>query len=127
SQVTLRRGAKVLLEGADLALNPGEKIGLIGANGSGKSSLFALLRGDLHADQGEVDYPARWRVAHVAQETPALDRTALEYAIDGDTTLRKRETQLAEAEAGEDTELSGARMGELHAALGDADAYTVRS
>ncbi len=85
SQVTLRRGAKVLLEGADLALNAGEKIGLIGANGSGKSSLFALLRGELHADQGEVDYPARWRVAHVAQETPALERPALEYAIDGDT------------------------------------------
>src|SRR6187431_2802213 len=102
SQVTLRRGAKVLLEGADLALNPGEKIGLIGANGSGKSSLFALLRGELHADQGEVDYPARWRVAHVAQETPALPRPALEYAIDGDTTLRRLETELAAAEAADD-------------------------
>src|SRR5206468_4397662 len=78
AQVTLRRGAKTLLEGADVSLNPGDRIGLIGANGSGKSSLFALLRGELHADQGEVDYPARWRVAYVAQETPALERTALE-------------------------------------------------
>src|SRR6266513_1709200 len=103
SQVTLRRGAKTLLDGADVALNPGDKIGLIGANGSGKSSLFALLRGELHADKGEVDYPARWRVAHVAQETPALERPALEYANDGH------------------------RIGELHAAMGDADAYTVRS
>src|SRR5712675_1224309 len=127
SQITLRRGVKTLLEGADASLNPGDRIGLIGANGSGKSSLFALLRGELHADQGEVDYPARWRLAHVAQETPALDRPALEYAIDGDTTLRKLEAELAEIEAAEDTEHSGHRIGELHAAMGDADAYTVRS
>src|SRR2546425_10360384 len=99
SQVTLRRGAKLLLEGADVALNPGDKIGLIGANGSGKSSLFALLRGELHADKGELDYPARWRVAYVAQETPALERPALEYAIDGETKLRKLEAELAAAEA----------------------------
>ncbi len=123
SQVTLRRGAKTLLEGADVALNPGDRVGLIGANGSGKTSLFALLRGELHADRGEVDYPARWRVAYVAQETPALDRPALEYAIDGDTTLRKLEARLAEAEAANDGHL----IGELHAAMGDADAYTVRS
>jgi ATP-binding cassette subfamily F protein 3 len=123
SQVTLRRGTKVLLEGTDVSLNPGDKIGLIGANGSGKSSLFALLRGELHADQGEVDFPARWRVAHVAQETPALDRPALEYAIDGDTTLRRLEQELAAAESADDGNL----IGELHAALGDADAYTVRS
>jgi len=123
SQVTLRRGSKTLLEGADVALNPGDRIGLIGANGSGKTSLFALLRGELHADKGEVDYPARWRVACVAQETPALARPALEYAIDGDTTLRKLEAELAAAEAADD----GHRIGELHAAMGDADAYTVRS
>jgi ATP-binding cassette subfamily F protein 3 len=123
SQVTLRRGTKTLLEGADVALNPGDKIGLIGANGSGKSSLFALLRGELHADKGEVDFPARWRVAYVAQETPALARTALEYAIDGDTTLRKIEAKLAAAEGADDGHL----IGELHAAMGDADAYTVRS
>ena len=123
SQVTLRRGAKSLLEGADVALNPGDRIGLIGANGSGKTSLFALLRGELHADKGEVDYPARWRVACVAQETPALARPALEYAIDGDTPLRRLERELAVAEAADD----GHRIGELHAAMGDADAYTVRS
>jgi ATP-binding cassette subfamily F protein 3 len=123
SQVTLQRGTKVLLEKADLSLNPGDKIGLIGANGSGKSSLFAVLRDELHADAGEVDYPARWRVAHVAQETPALDRPALEYAIDGDTTLRRLEKALEAAETAND----GIRIGELHAELADADAYTVRS
>ena len=66
SQVTLIRGTKTLLEDADVTLNPGDKIGLIGPNGSGKTSLFALLRGELHADQGEVDFPARWRIAYVA-------------------------------------------------------------
>jgi ATP-binding cassette subfamily F protein 3 len=116
------RGAKPLLEGAELVLNPGERVGLIGANGSGKSSLLALLRGELHADKGDVDFPAHWRIAHVAQETPALARPAVEYAIDGDTTLRDVERRLALAEANHD----GALIGELHAALADADAYTAR-
>jgi ATP-binding cassette subfamily F protein 3 len=120
SNVSLRRGAKLLLERADAVVNPGERIGLIGANGSGKSSVFALLRGELHTDKGEVDFPAHWRLAHVAQETPALERPALEYAIDGDTALRGLEARLAAAD-------DGVLIAELHAALADADAYTVRS
>jgi ATP-binding cassette subfamily F protein 3 len=123
SNVTLRRGVKVLLEGADVSLNPGEHAGLIGANGSGKSSLFSVLRGELHADKGEVDFPRTWRVAHVAQETPALDRPAVEYAIDGDVALRTLQARLLEAEENNDGNL----IGELHAALGDADVYTVQS
>ncbi|MFY9316600.1 MAG: ATP-binding cassette domain-containing protein [Burkholderiales bacterium] len=123
SNITLARGSKVLLEGADATLNPGDRIGLIGANGSGKSSLFALLRGELHADKGDADFPPQWRVAHVAQETPALERPALEYAIDGDTHLRQLEQRLVQAEHDNDGNL----IGELHAALGDAGAYTVRS
>ena len=99
SNLTLARGAKVLLEGADLTLHQGERVGLIGANGSGKSSLFSLLGGELHADKGDVELPAHWRIAHVAQETPALERPAVEYAIDGDTALRAIEQQLHEAEA----------------------------
>ncbi|HUK04075.1 MAG TPA: ATP-binding cassette domain-containing protein [Burkholderiales bacterium] len=122
SNLTLARGAKALLEAADATLNPGERAGLIGANGSGKSSLFALLRGELHADMGDAEFPAGWRIAHVAQETPALERSALDYAIDGDTRLRALERELAEAERADD----GHRIGELHAALGDAGAYTVR-
>ncbi|HWA37571.1 MAG TPA: ATP-binding cassette domain-containing protein [Burkholderiales bacterium] len=122
SDLTLVRGTKPLLEKADVSLNPGERVGLIGANGSGKSSLFALLRGELHADKGEVDFPAHWRVSHVAQETPALDRPAVEYAMDGDVVFRNIELQLREAESAND----GNRIGELHAALADADAYTVR-
>ncbi len=126
-QVSLIRGIKPLLEQADLTLNPGEKIGLIGANGAGKSSLFALLRGELHADHGTLDFPAKWRMAHVAQETPALDRPALEYAIDGDTTLRRLEAELVQLEGAADNAANGTRIAELHAALADADAYTVRS
>src|SRR5215210_4673080 len=102
SQVTLRRGVKPLLEGADVSINPGERVGLIGANGSGKSSLFSLLRGELHADKGDADFPRHWQVAHVAQETPALDTPAVEYAIDGDTALRKLEAELADAEHAND-------------------------
>ena len=80
SDVTLRRGTKVLLEGAEASLNPGDKIGLIGANGSGKSSLFAVLRGELHADKGEVDYPARCiatggLAALIATETRTIEST----------------------------------------------------
>jgi ATP-binding cassette subfamily F protein 3 len=90
------RGTKPLFENTDLTLNPGDKIGLIGANGAGKSTLFGMLRDELHPDQGSIDFPRSWRVAYVAQETPALERPAVEYAIDGDTTLRRLEKELAE-------------------------------
>jgi len=126
-QVSLMRGTKALFESADLTLNPGEKVGLVGANGAGKSSLFGLLRGELHADQGDAGFPSTWRVAYVAQETPALDRCALDYAIDGDATLRRLEAELAALESQPESAASGHRIGELHAALADADAYTVRS
>src|SRR5688572_32869930 len=112
SQVTVRRGAKVLLEGADLTLNPGDHAGLVGPNGSGKSSLFALLRDELHADKGDVDMPKHWRIAYVAQETPALERPAVEYAIDGDTHLRNIQERLLEAE----NVNNGSLIAELHAA-----------
>jgi len=123
--VSLMRGTKPLLESADLTLNPGDKIGLIGANGAGKSSLFGMLRGELHPDQGLIDFPAKWRMAYVAQETPALDRPALEYAIDGDVNLRRLQAELDELESQDEPD--GMRLGELHGALMDADAYTVQS
>ena len=126
-QLSLMRGTKPLFENTDLTLNPGDKIGLIGANGAGKSTLFAMLRDELHPDQGDIDFPRSWRVAHVAQETPALERPAIDYAIDGDTSLRKLEKELAEVEAMHDREDAGHRMGELYGLLADADAYTVRS
>jgi ATP-binding cassette subfamily F protein 3 len=121
------RGIKPLLEQVDVTLNPGDKIGLIGANGAGKSSLFAMMRGELHPDQGEIDFPAKWRVAYVAQETPPLDRAALDYAIDGDATLRKLEAELAHLEAQPETTENGIAIGNMYSALADADAYTVQS
>ena len=123
-QLSLMRGTKPLFESAELTLNPGEKIGLIGSNGSGKSTLFAMLRDELHPDQGDLDFPRSWRVAHVAQETPALERPAVEYAIDGDATLRALERELGLIEG---SESEGQRIAELHAQLADAGAYTVRS
>jgi ATP-binding cassette, subfamily F, member 3 len=126
-QLSLMRGTKPLFENTDLTLNPGDKIGLIGANGAGKSTLFGMLRDELHPDQGSIDFPPSWRVAHVAQETPALERSAIDYAIDGDTTLRKLEKELTEVEAMHNQEDAGHRMGELYGLLADADAYTVRS
>ena len=127
--LTLNRGVKPLFDSASLTINPGERVGLIGANGSGKSTLFSMLRGELHADGGEIDFPGQWRVAHVAQETPALDRAALEYAIDGDSGLRALEAELAEVEAhSEDISIEhGTRLGELHGLLDEAGVYTVRS
>ena len=113
SNLTLIRGTQPLLEGADVAIQPGERVGLIGANGSGKTSLFALLRGELHADKGDAEFPAQWRLSYVAQETPALARSAVECVIDGDVTLRALEAALADAEAAND----GNRIAELHASL----------
>src|SRR3954469_14680112 len=127
SNVSLMRGTKPLLESCDLTLNPGDKIGLIGANGAGKTSLFAMMRGELHPDQGEIDFPAKWRVAYVAQETPPLDRAALDYAIDGDVTLRKLEAELARLESEPESTENGIAIGHIYSALADADAYTVQS
>ncbi len=118
-KLSLARGARILFSDASLQIHPGWRVGLTGANGSGKSSLFALLRGELHQDQGDLEIPPAWVVAHVAQETPALARSALDYALDGDAELRAVEAALAEAEAAHD----GTRIGELHARLGEIDGY----
>jgi ATP-binding cassette subfamily F protein 3 len=124
--LSLMRGTKPLFEQAELTINPGENVGLIGANGTGKSTLFAMLRDELHPDNGSIDFPKQWRVAYVAQETPALDRAAVDYVIDGDAALRAFERELAMLEA-QGTAADGHRIGELHAKLADADAYTARS
>jgi ATP-binding cassette subfamily F protein 3 len=98
-------------------------VGLTGANGSGKSSLFGLLRGELHADLGDLEMPPGWTIAHVAQETPALAQAGIEYVIDGDAELRAVEHALAAAEIAH----QGERIGELHARLGDIEGYSARA
>ncbi|SAK99319.1 ABC transporter ATP-binding protein [Caballeronia arationis] len=120
NQFSLARGTKPLFDATTFALNPGEKAGLVGANGAGKSTLFSVLRGDLHADGGDFSMPPSWQIAHVAQETPAVDRTALDYTLDGDAQLRAIEARIAAASAAHD----GAAEAHEHAAFADADGYT---
>ncbi|HEY4544923.1 MAG TPA: ATP-binding cassette domain-containing protein, partial [Pedomonas sp.] len=102
NKVTLRRGAKLLFENGTFNLNAGEKMGLVGGNGAGKSSLLGLLRGDFLQESGDVEFPFNWRVAHVAQEIEETDRLALEFAIDGDVELRQLEAELRKAEEDDD-------------------------
>jgi ATP-binding cassette, subfamily F, member 3 len=117
------RGATRLVDGASLQMHPGWKIGLTGANGAGKSSFMALLRGELHAENGDLEFPPGWAVAHVAQDTPALPDAALDFTLDGDEELRRVERAIAQAEADDD----GERIGELYGVLGDIDGYSARA
>src|ERR1043166_4031962 len=116
SNLTLSRGNKRLLKGASLTGHTGHKLGLIGANGSGKSSLFALLRGELSQDAGEVALPPAWVIAHVAQETPAVAAPAIEYVLDGDAELRAVQRALKDAETAAETDphAGGEQLAELH-------------
>jgi ATP-binding cassette subfamily F protein 3 len=118
--LTLQRGPQRLLEDAELTLHAGHKAGLIGANGAGKSSLFALLRGELHPDSGDCFLPADWRIAHMRQEVDTLERLAVDYVLDGDLRLRQVQHDLAAAEAAHD----GAAQARLHSELDSADGYT---
>jgi ATP-binding cassette subfamily F protein 3 len=121
--VQLRRGTRVLFEGATFTIYRGEKIGITGANGSGKSSLLALVSGELQPESGEFGRPAGLRIATVAQETPAVEQPALDYVLDGDVELREVERSIAAAATGHD----GAALAELHARLAALDGYTARS
>ncbi|AVF53750.1 ATP-binding cassette domain-containing protein [Pseudomonas fulva] len=120
SNLTLQRGPQRLLDGAEMTLHTGHKAGLIGANGAGKSSLFALLRGELSPDGGDCHLPADWRIAHMRQEVDTLDRVAVDYVLDGDVRLRRVQAALAEAEQAHD----GTALARLHSELDSADGYT---
>ena len=121
--VTLRRSAKVLLDGATVTLNPGEKVGLVGRNGAGKSSLFALLNGGLHEDAGEYYIPAQWRMGQVAQDMPETDQSATDFVIEGDTVLLAARQEVAASEATEDYD----RMAHAYTGLHDAGEYDAPS
>ncbi|MEO0047588.1 MAG: putative transporter ATP-binding protein YheS [Pseudomonadota bacterium] len=116
NNVSLRRGAKLLLDKANVTLNPGEKVGLVGRNGAGKSTLFALLNGTLHEDGGDFSIPKVWRMAQVAQNMPETDESATEFVLSGDTRLVELRAQLAAAELAED----GMAMAHAHVDLADA-------
>ena len=114
--VTLRRSSKVLLNSTSVTLNPGEKVGLVGRNGAGKSSLFGLLNGSLHEDAGDFSIPAQWRMAQVAQDMPETDQSATDFVIEGDTTLLAARAEVQAAEASDD----GMAMAHAYMALHDA-------
>ncbi|WP_332608662.1 ABC-F family ATP-binding cassette domain-containing protein [Achromobacter sp. ESBL13] len=120
--LTLRRGTKVLLDGAEFVVHPGERVGIVGKNGAGKSSLFALLTGALDLDAGTVNLPAGWRIASVKQELDADDRPAREFVIDGDTHLRELQARRAEL-----TDDQGTQIAEVEAALIEAGAWSAAS
>ena len=123
SQIELRRGNTLLLDNASATIYPGHKVGLVGKNGCGKSSFFALLKGELTVDNGSLSVPAGWQLASVAQETPALDKPALEYVIDGDREYRALETALQQAERDGD----GLRVAELHGRIEAIGGYSIRA
>ena len=121
--VVLRRSAKVLLDSANVTINPGEKVGLVGRNGAGKSTLFALLNGTLHEDGGDFYVPAQWRLAQVAQDMPETDQSATEFVIEGDTNLLAAQQEVTASELTDDGErMANAYMALFDAGSGDAQA-----
>ena len=123
TDLALRRASTLLFEAVDLKIYPGQKIGITGANGCGKSSLFALLRGELAPDLGDYSIPSQWAVASVAQETELSDRIAIEYVIDGDTELREVQGRLEAAEKKNDANA----IASCHERLQEIDGYQAES
>lgn len=121
--ITIRRGGNILLQNVNWTIYHKQHIGIVGANGSGKSTLFSLLLQELQADEGDLELPRQLKMAHVAQETPGYDATALEYVLDGDTELRSLEAALQQAEI----DNNGEQIAHLHQRLSEIDAYSARS
>ena len=122
-RLTLRRGSRVVLQDADVTLNPGEKIGLVGRNGAGKSSLFAALARRLEPDAGDIDIPRHWQIGEVSQQMAESDHGATDFVLEGDRALVAAHAALAEAEAAHD----GHAIAEAHARLAQAGAFDARS
>ncbi|MDH3947706.1 MAG: ATP-binding cassette domain-containing protein [Gammaproteobacteria bacterium] len=120
TDVSLRRGPRPLFENASFTIHAGNKVGITGANGCGKSSLFSLIRNELHADTGTLRFPADSVIAHVAQESPAVEKPAIEYVIDGDSGLRELQAQLTVAEQNQD----GLQQAQILSQMEAIDAYT---
>ena len=119
----LRRGPRELLQDVNLTIHNGQMVGITGGNGVGKSSLFALILGQLHADAGDIFVPKNLIIAHVAQETPALDSTAIEYVLDGDIQLRQLEKEINKAEETN----NGEALAHLFSDMESIDGYTAKS
>ena len=118
--ISLRRGTRVLFANTSFTLHKGQKIGITGANGVGKSSFFALIRNELHPDVGDFTMPPQLEVAHVAQETPATEQAAIEYIIDGDQELRQLQQEIISAEQ----DSNGIKQAELLSKMEIIGGYT---
>ena len=123
SNLALRRGTRLLIEDASLVVNIGDHVGLTGSNGCGKSSLFSMILGELEADAGELKVATGISIAHVSQETPAVDRAIVDYVIDGDVEYRGIENQLDEAEKTDNS----MKLAELHERMANIDGYAINS
>ncbi|HHT7701104.1 ABC transporter ATP-binding protein [Pasteurella multocida] len=123
TNLTLKRGQSVLLENTSVAINPGQKVGLVGKNGCGKSSLLALLKKEISAEGGDVSFPANWTLSWVNQETPALMTSAMDYVIEGDREYCRLQRELALANEQGD----GHKIAHLHAQLDAIDAWTIQA
>jgi len=121
--IALRRGVRVLFADSTFTIHKGQKVGFTGANGAGKSSLFALVKNELHLDEGDFSMPPGLEIAHVAQETPAVASSAIDYVIDGDQQLRRLQQQLLAAEQADD----GLKQAKLHADLDTIGGYTAQA
>ncbi|WP_312344464.1 ATP-binding cassette domain-containing protein [Stenotrophomonas acidaminiphila] len=115
----LRRGERLLLSNVDLTLHAGYRVGVVGRNGAGKSSLFAAVRGELEADKGDVSLPGKIRIADVAQETPALPDRAIDFVLGGDDVVAAVLAEEAAATAREDWEA----VADAHQKMAELGAY----
>lgn len=122
NSLSLRRGSKPLLENTSFTINSNERIGIVGRNGAGKSSLFALILGQIDQETGDISIPKEWRIAHVRQDVLLGNQSATEFVIDGDINLRNLQSEYANTDTND-----GVRLSELEAALSDAGTYTVQS
>ncbi|MYM61018.1 ABC transporter ATP-binding protein [Vibrio sp. OCN044] len=123
SDIQLLRGGKALLDNTSATIHPGDKVGLVGKNGCGKSTLFALIKNELSIDAGNFNCPSYWEMAWVAQETPALERQALDYVIDGDREYRRLEAELTAAEQKD----NGTLVAELHGKIETIGGYSIKA
>jgi ATP-binding cassette, subfamily F, member 3 len=123
TNIALRRGSSLLFDGVSFTIFQRQKLGLIGANGAGKTSLFKMILGELDADQGELDIPANLRMAHLAQEVLASDELAVDYVLGGDCELQQILADIETAQEREDY----AKIAPLHEALDNIDGYTARA
>ena len=123
TNLALRRGPNLLFEDVSFVIHRDKKVGLIGANGAGKTSLFKMITGELDVEEGYLDYPQDLRVSYLAQEVVGTDQMAVEYVLEGDKQLIKIQEQIIQAEKNEQFDT----LGELHEIFNSLDGHSALS